>query len=88
MGNQVRYTSLSSILSRRLQQTGDERISKYVRMEVVEVDGKCFDKILATPIPSDPSQDPRRLNRKPESTRSLASTWPGRCADCLPLRHG
>jgi len=45
-------------------------------MEVVAVDGKCIDKILATPIPSDPSQDPRRLNRKPESTLSLASTWP------------
>jgi hypothetical protein len=47
-----------------------------VRLEVVEIDGKCIDKILATPIPSGPSQDPRRLNRKPESTLSLVSTWP------------
>jgi len=53
-GNQVMYTPLSSIPSGRLQQTGDEGIREYVRMEVVEVDSKCIDKIFATPIPSDP----------------------------------
>jgi len=50
-------------------------IREFVRMEVVEVDGKCIVKILATPIPSEPAQAARRPNREPKSTLSLVNAW-------------
>jgi hypothetical protein len=65
MGNQVMCTPRSRIPSGRLQQTGDEMIREYARMGVVEVDGKCIEKILATPIPSEPAQEARHPNRNP-----------------------
>ena len=53
-----RYHTLSGLvmwLSGRLPQTGDILVWENWRLEVVDLDGKRIDKILATPIP--PAQD-------------------------------
>ncbi|MBW8329479.1 MAG: hemolysin family protein [Thiobacillus sp.] len=53
-----RYHTLSGLvmwLSGRLPQTGDVLIWENWRLEVVDLDGKRIDKVLATPIP--PEQD-------------------------------
>ena len=41
-------------LSGKLPQTGDVPVWENWRFEVVDLDGKRIDKILATPIPAEP----------------------------------
>ncbi len=52
-----RYHTLSGLvmwLSGKLPQTGDVLVWENWRFEVVDLDGKRIDKILATPIPAEP----------------------------------
>ena len=52
-----RYHTLSGLvmwLSGKLPQTGDVPVWENWRFEVVDLDGKRIDKILATPIPAEP----------------------------------
>ena len=52
-----RYHTLSGLvmwLSDRLPQTGDVLVWENWRLEVVDLDGRRIDKILATPIPAEP----------------------------------
>ena len=54
-----RYHTLSGLvmwLSGRLPQTGDVMHWEDWRLEVIDLDGKRIDKILATPIPPEPAQ--------------------------------
>ncbi len=53
-----RYHTLSGLvmwLSGKLPQTGDVLVWENWRFEVVDLDGKRIDKILATPIPAEPA---------------------------------
>ena len=61
-----RYHTLSGLvmwLSGQLPQTGDVLTWENWRLEVVDLDGKRIDKILATPIP--PAEATRRTRRRP-----------------------
>jgi putative hemolysin len=54
-----RFHTLSGLvmwLSGRLPQTGDVLTWENWRLEVVDLDGKRIDKVLATPVPAEPDQ--------------------------------
>jgi putative hemolysin len=56
-----RYHTLSGLvmwLSGRLPQTGDVLVWENWQLEVVDLDGKRIDKVLATPVPSAPANPP------------------------------
>jgi putative hemolysin len=65
----ARYQALSGMLMLvlgRMPQTGDTIVWENWKLEVVDMDGKRIDKVLATPVSTAPAPAPEELEPEPE----------------------
>ena len=67
--DKARYQALSGMLMLvlgRMPQTGDTIVWESWKLEVVDMDGKRIDKVLATPVPTTPAPTAEMLEPEPE----------------------